>query len=216
MDNSVQIIYYKLVERRDRLKQRRSGTRGLRLFGLLLLALFIFVAIKVGVEAYRYRVSKESFDQTDFYRMQEFSEQNSEKIMKALKSGKTDKLAKLIAGQPDVSEVMDFADWRNADFDNAVSWGAGSLSTAADEKGYIDIDEKFVVDTGDSKYVLYIETTTSRWGRKNEGVNAVAVCTYAYYDGLEDSWNGEKNDLTALAGTLFRDRNAAAEGSEAE
>lgn len=193
------------------MKQRKSGTRGLRLFALLLLALFIFAAVKIAVETYRYKVSKESFDQTDFYKMQEFSTKNSEKIMKALKSGKPEKLSKLIAGEPDVSEVMDFADWKNADYDNAVSWGAGSLSPAADENGLIDIDEKYVIDAGDSKYVLYIETTTSRWGRKNEGVNAVAVCTYAYYDGLDETWNGEKSDLTALAGTLFRDRGATAE-----
>ena len=115
------------------------------------------------------------------------------------------KLTKLVGDEAGAEEVMGFADWRSANFDTAVSYGAGSLSTAADKKGRIEVAERIVVQAGETKYMFYIETLTSRWGRKNEGVDAVGVTTYSHYKDLDSNWSGEKDEESALAGTLFRD-----------
>lgn len=178
----------------------------LRLLALLIAALFVLVIIMSAKVMYEYKLERENFSSVDFYKMQAYSAKNSKAVMKALRSGKTQRISRVINGHPDVTELMDFADWRNADYRGAVSLGAGSLSTEPDGNGRVEINEKFVIDSGDERYILFIETTTSRWGRKNEGVNAVAVCNYDYYDSQTDTWNGEKDDETALAGTLFPER----------
>ena len=98
---------------------------------------------------------------------------------------------------------MEFADWSKADFKNAESLGAGSLTAAPDESGRMDVSERFFVEAGDKKYVLFIETLTSRWGRKNEGVTAVGVTTYKHFDDTGFAWNGKKDDSSALAGELW-------------
>jgi hypothetical protein len=98
---------------------------------------------------------------------------------------------------------MEFADWKKADFENAVSMGAGSLTTAPDENGKMDISERFFVDIGDTRYLLFVETSTSRWGRANDGVSAVAVTTLEHFDELDWDWNGEPDDSSVLAGKLL-------------
>lgn len=188
------------------MKKKKTQNILLRLLALLVAALFVFVIIMSAKVMYEYKLGRESFDQVDFYKMQAYSTKNSKAVMKALRSGKTERISKAINGHPDVSELMDFADWRNADYRGAVSLGSGSISTEPDGNGMIDISEKFIIESGDERYVLLIETVTSRWGRKNEGVSAVAVCTYDYYDSRIDPWIGEKDDETALAGTLFADK----------
>ena len=177
--------------------------KGVKIFLLLMAVLFVCVFAVMEVRTFRGRIAAESFDTTDFYSMQRFSSENSDKVLSALGSGNMKKLTGLLDDAEGAEEVMRFADWRKADFDKAVSYGAGSLSTAADSGGRIDIGEKYVVQAGETKYVIYIETLTSRWGRRNEGVSAVGVTTYSHYKDLDGNWSGEKDDESALAGTLF-------------
>ena len=132
-----------------------------------------------------------------------YSKSNSEAVMKAMKSGNADKLGALMINSKGADEVLAFAEWKKADFDNAVSLGAGSLSTAPDKKGMMDINERFIVTVGENKYVLYVETLTSRHGMNNEGISAVGVTTYEHFEELAYAWNGEKDDSSALAGESF-------------
>ena len=53
------------------------------------------------------------------------------------------------------------------------------------------------------KYVLYIETLTSRHGMENKGVSVVAATTYEHFDESGYGWNGEKDDSSAVAGKTF-------------
>ena len=185
---------------------KKRNNKGVKIFLLLLAALFVCAFAFSAVRTYETRLKNESFDQVDFYSMAGFSAENSENVIQALKSGNLKKLVKLVGDETGAEEVMGFADWRNANFDTAVSFGAGSYSTSPDKKGRMDVAERIVVQVGETKYMLYIETMTSRWGRKNEGVDAVAVIPYARYSELDTTWNGEKDEESVLAGTLFRDR----------
>ena len=194
--------------------RKKAKHRGVMIFLLMLAVLFVCVFAFSMVKTYKTRLANESFDQTDFHSMAEYSAKNSEKVVKALKSGNMKRLSKLVGDEAGAEAVMSFADWRNANFDKAVSYGAGSLSTVADNKGRIDVADRIVVQAGGTKYMLYIETLTSRWGRRNEGVSAVGVTTYSHYIELDSSWNGEKDDESALAGKLFHDKGEEKSGEQ--
>lgn len=171
---------------------------------LLILALiFVLTAMISSKKAYKEKRASEQLTELDFNSMQAFSTENAAVVMDALKSGNKDKLGKLMSNTGGIDEVMNFAKWNKADFKNAVSLGAGSLTTAPDGAGKMDISEKFFVDIGDTKYVLFIETLTSRWGRDNEGVSAIGVTTYSHFDEKESDWNGEPDDQSVLAGELW-------------
>ena len=191
-----------IQDRRENMKKKKSNQI---LIVLLLLAVLIFAVVTAWTarSTYNKKVAGENITEPDFYSMTEFSKENSDAVMKALKSGSAEKLGNLMIDSKGAEDVIGFAKWKNADFNNAVSLGAGSFSTAPDKKGRIDISERFVVSVGDQKYVLYIETLTSRHGMKNEGVSAVGVTTYEYFDENGYNWNGEKNDNSALAGESF-------------
>lgn len=168
-----------------------------------MLVVFAAVTISVAKSTYKRNVAEEKITEPDFYSMAEFSEKNSANVMKALKDGDVDKLKTLMTDATGAEELMDFADWADADIENVVSMGAGSLSEAPDKKGRMDISERFFVNVGEQRYVLYIETLTSRHGMINEGVSMVGATTYDHFDELDYGWNGEKDDSSAVAGKTF-------------
>ena len=175
-----------------------------------IIALVIFAAILllltmaiVAHSTYKAKRQNEHLKNIDFYKMSEFSEKNSELVMKALASGDSKKLEKLMIDSEGAAAVMEFTDWKSADFDKVVSMGAGSLTEAPDENGNMDISERFLVDIGDTRYLLFVETSTSRWGRSNDGVSAVAVTTLEHFDELGWNWSGEPDEHSVLAGKLL-------------
>ena len=170
---------------------------------ILLLVLFGVIAARTAKSSYDKMVAEESFESPDFYSMQEFCSENASVAMEALKSGDTDKIEEIMLNSEGLTDVADYADWGNADFENAVSLGAGSLTAGLDDDVQMDISERFVVSIGDKKFVLFIETVTSRYGLNNEGVSAIGVTSYEHYDSLDAAWNGEKDDYSALAGELY-------------
>ena len=172
-------------------------------FVALVLVLFVGVTVKTANKTYSERVAAESFDTLDTYKMQEYCHENAEAVMDALKSGKTDKLEAVMVKAKGAETVMEFAKWKDADFKNAVSMGSGSLTVKPDKKGRMDVSERFFVDVGSKKYMLFIETQTSRWGRTNDGVSAVGVTTFAHFDATDYAWNGENDNESALAGKLL-------------
>lgn len=184
------------------MKKKRSN-RILTAALIVLALIFVLVAVRASKATYDRKVAEEKLTEVDFYSMQSFCGENAKAVMDALKSGSKDKLASLMPGASGVEDVMEFADWSKADFKKAESMGAGSLTASPDESGKMDISERFFVEVGDKKYVLFIETLTSRWGRKNEGVSAVGVTTYEHFDDTGFAWNGEADDHSALAGELW-------------
>ena len=183
--------------------KRKKSTQILIILMLLTALVFVIVAIMSAKSTYNKKVAEEKITEPDFYAMTEFSSQNSKAVMKALKSGSAEKLGSLIIDPKGAEDVIAFANWGDADMDNAVSLGAGSFSAAPDKKGMIDICERFVVPAGEQKYVLYIETLTSRHGMNNEGVKVVAATTYEHFEQLDSGWNGENDDSSAVAGETF-------------
>lgn len=195
---------------------KKKKNRNLEIFLLALAVIFVCVFAISAIRTYNSKYENESFDQVDFYSMASFSADNSEKVISALKSGNMTKLTKLVGDEAGAEEVMSYADWRNANFDTAVSYGAGSYGMTPDKNGRIDVAERIVVQSGETRYVLYIETLTSRWGRKNEGVDAIGAITYSRYKDLDGNWDGEKDEESALAGTLFRDSGSDTEEKSKE
>lgn len=188
-------------------KKKRKPNILLLLIAVLVLAVaFAIIYFDSEKSIYESRVADEKLTQLDFYSMQEFSSRNSASVMDALKTGNTKKLESLMTDPSGAEALMNFADWKNADFENAMSIGAGSLTSAPDEKGRMDISERFFVNVGEVKYVLFIETLTSRWGMNNDGVSAAAATTFGHFDGLDYAWNGEADDQSVLAGSLWWNR----------
>lgn len=192
-----------MINRQERAIMEKKKNNRLLITALALLAVvFVITAVISARSAYNKRIAEEKLTEVDFYSMQEFCGQNSTAVMDALASGNKAKLEKLMPGAEGIDDVMGFADWSKADLKNAVSMGAGSLSASPDKNGMMDISEKFIVQAGDDKYVLFIETITSRWGRKNEGVSSVGVTTYEHFSDLNYDWAGEPDDQSVLAGKL--------------
>ncbi len=175
------------------------------LLAALLVMVLVFALTAFGASRYTYnnKVAGENITEPDFNSMAAYSNENSKAVMKALKSGSAEKLGSLMADPKGAEDVAGFASWKDADFDNAVSLGAGSFSKAPDKEGKMDISERFIVTVGEERYVLYVETLTSRHGMNNEGVTVVAATTYEHFDELDYGWNGEKDDSSASAGKTF-------------
>lgn len=170
---------------------------------LLLILVFAVTTVMTARSAYNKKVAGEKITEPDFYAMAAFSADNSKAVIKALRSGSAEKLGSLLREPEGAEDVTAFADWSTADFDHAVSMGAGSFSAAPDKSGMMDISERFIVSVGEQKYVLYIETLTSRHGMNNEGVSVVGVTTYEHFDETDYDWNGDKDDSSAVAGKSF-------------
>ena len=200
------MLYYYFVMKGMDLKKK------LIIFAAAAAVLFVAVTTVVAITTFKSLKKTENFSEIDYYSVQKFSDKNVQAVMDALKSGKAEALAakmKAAESKEGVEKVMEYADWTNADFENAVGMGAGSLSPSPDSNGYIDISERFFVNVGDTKYVLFVETVASRWGRNNEGVSAVAVTGFKHFDELGYAWNGKPDDESATAGTLFWTGNQA-------
>lgn len=185
----------------NKMKKKRLVTVLIALLALALIYLVIFNNMKD--KTYDQRLHDEQLTEVDFYSMQKYCSENSAAVMAVLKAGSSKELEALLIEPKGIDEVMAFAEWKKADFENAVSMGAGSLTPAPDGNGRMDISERFIVTVKDDKYVLFIETMTSRWGINNDGVSAVGVTTYGHFDALDYSWSGEPDDQSALAGELW-------------
>ena len=196
------MLYYRYIGQEKEMKRKKS-TQLLIILLLLTALVFVIVAIISAKNTYNKKVAEEKITEPDFYAMAEFSSENSKAVMKALKSGSAEKLGSLMVDPKGAEDVISFADWGEADMDNVVSLGAGSFSAAPDKNGMIDICERFVVPVGEQKYVLYVETLTSRHGMNNEGVKVVAATTYEHFEQLDSGWNGENDDSSAVAGETF-------------
>lgn len=148
----------------------------------------------------------ETVAELDVYDMHDYCSRNSAKVLEYLKSGNTKALEKLMISSEGLDELMLYTDWSTADLDNTVSLGTGSLSAAPDADGKMDMSERIFVDTDNGRFVFFIETITSDNGKMNDGVSAIGVTSFAYFDSTDFEWNGEAGDDSVLAGKLFRDK----------
>ena len=187
---------------RKGMKTKKKNVK-LILFFILLLAIFIAIICLVAKQTFSEKKAAESLSEIDYYSMQTYSDANVKMVTDALKAGKPDKLKGKMKNLEGIDAVMGFADWSNADFKSATHLGAGSLSAKPDANGLMDISERLFVDVDGTRYVLFVETLTSRWGRDNEGISAIGVTTYEHFDALDYAWSGEPDDQSVLAGSLF-------------
>ena len=183
----------------------------LKIIILILLALIIFICVEKHFENKTFREHRlaerpATIAELDVYSMQEYCGKNAQKVFAALKAGDSKKLEKLMIVSEGLDTVMEFADWSEADFENAFSMGSGSLTPEPDEGGDMDVSERVFVTAGGTKYVFFIETITTEYGSKNGGVSAIGVTTFSHFDEDGWGWNGEKVKESALAGTLFWQR----------
>jgi hypothetical protein len=81
-----------------------------------MLALLLVTTLIGYNHAYKKRLSNEKLSSVDMYKVHEYSEENSNIVMKALASGSSDKLAKNMINSEDAAAVMEFAEWKKADF----------------------------------------------------------------------------------------------------
>ena len=183
--------------------KRKKSNQTLLICFLLMALIFAIVTIKTASSTYNKKVAEEKITEPDFYAMSEFSANNSQAVIKALKAESAEKLKSLMIDSNGIEDVLGFASWSDADIADIISLGAGSFSTAPDKDGKIDISERFVIPVGDQKYVLYVETLTSRHGMNNEGVSVIAVTTYEHFDQLGYDWNGAADESSAVAGKTF-------------
>ena len=183
--------------------KRKKSNQILLIAFLLMVLVFAIVTIKTASSTYNKKVAEEKITEPDFYAMSEFSADNSQAVIKALKAESAEKLKSLMIDSKGIEDVLGFASWSDADIADVISLGAGSLSTAPDKNGKIDINERFIIPIGDQKYVLYVETLTSRHGMNNEGVSVIAATTYEHFDQLGYNWNGAADDGSAVAGKAF-------------
>lgn len=196
-------MLYDRYTRQERKMKKKKSNRILLTILLLMVLVFAFVTFRTAKYTYDKNVAEENITEPDFYAMAEFSDENSKAVIKALKSGNAEKTGSLMIDPAGIDNVLSFAKWKDMDTENVVSLGAGSFSTAPDKDGKIDISERFIVPVGDKKYVLYIETITSRHGMINDGVSVIAATAYDHFVELDSGWNGEADDSSAVAGKSF-------------
>ena len=90
------------------------------IIALLVLAIaFAVIYFSNEDSVYKSRVAEEELTTIDFYSMQEYCSQNAAAVMDALKTGNTKKLETLMIDPAGADALMSFADWKNADFENA-------------------------------------------------------------------------------------------------
>ena len=172
-------------------------------FVVLVAAVLIGMISHTASKIYQERKANEKLTTVDTYAMNNYCKENADAVMNALKKGDKSALEKLMIKSNGIDEVIKFADWSKADFENAVSMGSGSLTKTPNKNGRQDVSERFFVKAGDTKYVFFIETRTSRLGRDNDGVSAIGVTTFSHFDATDYAWNGENDGYSALAGNLF-------------
>jgi|GEM_PF-1618520 len=195
---------------RKEMKTKKKNVK-LIFFFILLLAIFVAVATLVAKQTFTEKKAGESLNEIDYYSMQTYSNANVKLVTDALKAGKADKLKGKMKNTEGIDSVMEYADWSKADFKHATNLGAGSLSVKPDANGLMDVNERLFVDIDGTQYVLFVETLTSRWGRDNEGISAIAATDFEHFEALNYGWNGEPDDESVLAGSLFWTSNQQSE-----
>lgn len=198
---------------RKGMKAKKNNAK-LIIFLILLLAIFVALTTLVARQTFSGKKANENLSEIDYYSMQAHSNANVKLVTEALKSGKADKLKGKMKNTEGIDAVIEFADWGNADFKHASSLGTGSLSAKPDANGLMDVSERLFVDIEGVQYVLFVETVTSRWGRDNDGISAIAATSLEHFEALDYGWNGDPDDQSVLAGSLFWTGNQQTEEPE--
>lgn len=171
-------------------------------------AIFIGVTVLSAHKTYSDRREAEHFTEVDSYSMFEYCEKNVDLVLDALQTGRVELFDKICIDPTGAEDLLAFANWSEADMAEAVSMGEGSLMAKPDKDGCMDVSERAFVKIGKKKYVLFIETRTSRWGRTNDGVSAIAATTFEHFDATDYAWAGEKDGESVLVGELFWKKNS--------
>lgn len=170
---------------------------------VIVVAIFAFVTGWSANRQYEKRVSEENFTEQDTYKMSVYSEENTNKVIEALKNKDAEGLSSMMIGNPDVSELLDYVEWQNMAPDKTKTLGGGSYMSEPDSDGRMDFGEAYWLRIDKKTYVMYVQTVCSRYGKANDGVSAVAVTDWDYYDSIDWSWEWQEDKHTVMAGTPY-------------
>ena len=168
-----------------------------------LIAGFVYWTGRTAGKTYQERVNNEQNTELDVYKMQKYAVDNTEKVLEALVAGDSDEIAELVPRATNVKELMEYADWENLDLDKKTSFGTGSFMPKPDKNGKMDVGELITLKTQNGKYVMYVQTVTSRYGIIDDGVSCIAVAKWKHYDDTDYSWDWKTDSETLRVGKAF-------------
>lgn len=165
-------------------------------------ALIYYTGLVAG-RTYEERVAAETNEKVDVYKMQNYAHENAEMVLKALKKSDTDKIQDNMRKPADLTKLMNYADWKDLDIKCKTSFGTGSFMPKPDKKGRMDVGEQIMLKAGNTKYVIYVQTLTSRCGKIDEGITCIAVTTFKHFDEIDYAWLWQTDSSTLRAGKAF-------------
>lgn len=176
----------------------------LDLLKAIMVVILIFVAIMFVTSYATYYFAKANLSTKvlDEFQVQEFSSENCDAVFKALKGGGAG-LGDLMDEGTKTRKLLDYAEWPSADFEDKMSLGGGSFMDGADAEGYYAYEDIWSVYVNDERYIMCIQTVTSRYGRENDGVSCIAISTWDHYLGIDREWDIDNDENTVLIGRPY-------------
>lgn len=185
-------------------RKKKSNTNLIIIIVLIFtLIASIFVVKEVAKRTYEKNVANEHFTEQDTYKMSEFSEENSTKAIKALKKKDVDALKELMIDDSNVKKLVNYVDWSEINLKKTKTLGGGSYMSEPNSDGKMDFGEMYWVKIDGKKYIMYIQTVCSRYGRGNDGIQAIAVTTDKHYEAIDWEWEWQEDNETMLAGSPY-------------
>lgn len=179
------------------------NTSKIVVFIILIIGIIIAVTTITARLTYKNKIAEEQFTEPDMYKMQEYSNKNSMGVFQALKDGDRKILGELVISNDNFDKLLKYANWDQMDIDKVSSSGAGSMMPKPDKNGRMDVVEMFGVKIGGKKYVVYIQTVVSRWGKANDGVSCIAVTTTKRYEETDGELDWKTDKEVIRAGKMF-------------
>lgn len=171
---------------------------------VIVAGVFIFLTGRVADYTYNKNVANEHFTKQDTYKMSEYSEENATAVVNALLKGDKDDIRDLMIDKnADVDKIINYADWTKASEKDIRTLGGGSYRSEPDKDGRMDFGEIYWIKTGKKTYILYVQTVCSRYGKANDGVQAIAATTWEHYDAIDWAWEWQDDNQTVMAGKPF-------------
>lgn len=185
--------------------RRKKSKNNIIIILVLILTLIVsaFIVVKVARYTYSKNVANEHFTEQDTYKMSVYSEENSTKALKALRDKDVDDLKELLIDDTHAEELINYADWSEINLEKTRTLGGGSYMSEPDSNGRMDFGEMYWVKTGNKKYIMYIQTVCSRYGKANDGIQAIAVTTEDHYEAIDWEWEWQEDDKTLIAGSPY-------------
>lgn len=185
------------------MKKKKKKTGDLVLALIVVLVMFIAAMYISAQLTYKYAKTHLYTTEMDWYNVQDYNMKNCNKVFDALKNG-GEGLNDIIIEDVDITPLMDYANWENAEFEDIRAFGGGNTSLEPDSKGRIEYGDMWCVTIDGDRYMMYIQSISSRYGRNNDGVSFIAVTHWSHYDNIDWEWDWDDDEHTVTLGTSFK------------